>query len=516
MRYGDAMITEDQSRIIELLGLPATHHGAEVERIDTHTAVVFLAGARALKLKRAVRFDYLDASTAERRRQLCTAEVELNRRTAPGIYRGVVPVTRERDGSLALGGAGTPVDWVVEMNRFDETALLDRIAAGGRLELDVMPRLGEAIARFHREARRRPEYGGSAGIRRVIDGNATGLDEFGKGVLDPDVSQQLIGESRRELERHGLLLDARARAGFVRQCHGDLHLRNIVLLDGEPVLFDAIEFNDDIACIDVLYDLGFVLMDLWHRALPRHANAAWNAYLRATGDLEGLAALPLLLSCRAAVRAKTSATSGSFQRDAAQAGELRALAREYATLATRLLRPPPARLIAIGGYSGSGKSTLALAMAPSIGAVPGAVVLRSDEIRKELCGRPLTERLTPDGYAPEVSEQVYAALSARADVIVRGGHSVIVDAVYRREYRREAIERVAANADVPFAGFWLDAPAATLVDRVQSRRTDVSDADAGVIGVQRAQDGGMMRWTHIDASPGADDVRRSVEHRLAR
>jgi aminoglycoside phosphotransferase family enzyme/predicted kinase len=423
-------------------------------------------------------------------------------------------VTREPDGSLALGGAGAPVDWVVEMNRFDQAALLDRMAAGGRLHLDLMPRLGAAIARFHQKAERRSGYGGASGILRVIDGNAIGFDEFGQR-LDPAVWPRVICESRRELDRRRRLLDARARAGFVRQCHGDLHLRNIVLLDGEPVLFDAIEFNDDISCIDVLYDLAFLLMDLQRRALPQHANAVWNAYLRATGDLEGLAAMPLLLSCRAAVRAKTSATAASFQRDAARAEELRALARDYVALAGRLLKPPPARLIAIGGFSGSGKSTLALSIAPSIGAVPGAVVLRSDEIRKELYGIPLTERLGSDGYAPDISEKVYATMPARANVIVRGGHSVIVDAVYGGQRHRDAIERVASDAGVMFVGFWLDAPETTLIDRVQSRRADVSDADARVISLQRAQDAGVIRWARVDASPGPDVVCQDVEHRLA-
>jgi predicted kinase len=294
-----------------------------------------------------------------------------------------------------------------------------------------------------------------------------------------------------------------------------LHLRNIVLLDGEPVLFDAIEFNDDISCIDVLYDLAFLLMDLWRLALPGHANAVWNAYLRATGDLEGLGSLPLLLSCRAAVRAKTSATSASFQRDATRARELRALARDYVALAERLLRPAPARVIAIGGISGSGKSTLALGIAPLIGAVPGAVVLRSDEIRKELCGIALTERLGSDGYAPEMSERVYATMLARANAVVRGGHTVILDAVYRCQKHRDAIERLAADTGVEFAGLWLEAPPALLVERLESRRADVSDADGRVVDVQRAQDAGLIRWARVDASPGPDAVRHDVESRLA-
>ena len=294
------MITEDQAEVIDFLASPATHGGAVVERIDTHTAIVFLAGTRAWKLKRAVVFDYLDFSTVERRRALCEAEVRLNRRTAPTLYRGVTAVTRNAEGSLALGGSGHPIDWVVEMNRFEQEALFDRLASRGRLDPDLMPQLASAIAGFHLTADPRPDHGGKAGMEWVVDGNAAGFAEFGK-FLDPAVSERVTADARRAIARHGALLDARRQSGFVRQCHGDLHLRNIVLLEGRPTIFDAIEFNDEIACNDVFYDLAFLLMDLWRRRLPRHANAVWNGYLSETADLNGLPLLPLFLSCRAAV-----------------------------------------------------------------------------------------------------------------------------------------------------------------------------------------------------------------------
>ncbi len=213
------------------------------------------------------------------------------------------------------------------------------------------------------------------------------------------------------------MLDARRQSGFVRQCHGDLHLRNIVLLDGRPTLFDGVEFNDEIACTDVFYDLAFLLMDLWRRQLPRHANVVMNRYLSETGDADGLSLLPLFLSCRAAVRAKTSATAARLQSDAGQRESLQSLARQYLAMAGELLHPPRPSLIAIGGFSGSGKSTLALSLAPHVGAVPGAVVLRSDEIRKRLSGVSPLEHLDASGYSPLVNERVYT--SARRD---RGAH----------------------------------------------------------------------------------------------
>jgi aminoglycoside phosphotransferase family enzyme/predicted kinase len=507
------MVTEDQSAVAELLASPSTHGGTAVDRIDTHSALVFLAGGRAYKLKRAVRFDYLDFSTIERRKTACEAEVRLNRRTAPSLYRGVLAVTREPDGSLALGGRGTPADWLVEMNRFDQDALFDRLAEAGRLDLALMAPLATAIAEFHARAEPRTDHGGRAGMAWVIEGNADGFAEFGRDVFDSASCLSVTGNLRAELERHAVLLDARRRTGFVRQCHGDLHLRNIVLLDGRPTLFDGVEFNDEIACTDVLYDVAFLLMDLWRRQLPRHANAVWNRYLAETGDLGGVPLLPLFLSCRAAVRAKTSATAAGVQNDPRRRSGLQELARDYLRMAADLVQPPPPCLIAIGGLSGSGKSTLALALAPSIGAVPGAIVHRSDEIRKQLCGVPLLERLGPEGYSARVSERVYATLAERAALTIKGGQSAIVDAVYARPSDRQTIERIAGTASVPFVGLWLEAPEPTLIARTEQRREDPSDANADVVRMQRAEPLGSIGWHRVDAATPPERVlERATDH----
>ena len=500
------MITADQSPVIDLLASPSTHRGARVERIDTHASIVFLTGDRAYKLKRAVRFDYLDFSTPERRRMLCEAEVRLNRRTAPGLYRGVVAITREDDGSYTLGGRGTPVDWVVEMQRFPQEALFDRLASAGQLDVELMPRLADVIAAFHKCAGQRTDHGGKAGMAWVVEGNATGFAQFGRACLEPAAARRVIDESRRELDRRAALLERRRESGFVRQCHGDLHLRNIVLLEGRPTLFDGVEFSDEVACTDVLYDLAFLLMDLWRRKLPRHANVVWNCYIGETGDFEGVRLLPLFLSCRAAVRAKTSATAAQLQNIASRRSELHAQAREYLAMAELLLRPPSPSLVAIGGFSGSGKSTLALGLAPFLGAAPGALVLRSDETRKRLCGAPPLERLGPDGYSSETTERVYATLTERAGLIVGGGHSAIVDAVYARKTDRQAIQNVAAAASVPFMGLWLEAPEPVLIARTGRRQNDPSDADASVVRMQRAQATGDIDWHRVDASRRAQVV----------
>ena len=500
------MPTDDQVDVIEFLALPSTHGTATVERIDTHSAVIFLAGTRAYKLKRAVRFDYLDFSTVDRRRAMCDAEVRLNRRSAPDIYRGVVAITREPGGALVFAGAGPPIDWVVAMNRFPQEALFDRLAAAGHLDLALMTPLAAAIAELHGLAEPRTDHGGRPGMEWVIEGNAKDFTEYGANVLDPMACRRLTETSRVELDRHGRLLDDRRASGLVRHCHGDLHLRNIVLLDGRPTLFDGVEFNDEIACTDVLYDLAFLLMDLWRRGLPRHANAVWNSYLQNTGDLGGLSVVPLFLSCRAAVRAKTNVTAARFQPDARRSGELQALAREYLSMAERFLHPQRPCLVAIGGFSGTGKSTLALGLAPSLGAVPGAIVIRSDVIRKGLFGVSPLDRLGPEGYSSAMSDRVYSTMAERAGATIRAGHSAVVDAVYLRPGDRQGIERIAADAAAPFVGIWLDAPEDTLIARAEQRRHDASDADGAVIRLQRRDGTGAMGWHQVEASRPPDVV----------
>ena len=495
-----------QVDVIRLLSDPATHGGAPVQRIDTHASIVFLAGNRALKLKRAVTYDYLDFSTLDLRKRFCEAELRINGRIAPALYRRVIPVVRAHTGALTLEGDGTPVDWVVEMARFDQDRLFDRMAAAGRLDLQHMVALAEEIASFHESCAGRPDFGGEAAVARVIAGNAAGFRTFGRDFLSAVACDSLTVASQTALRKCAALLERRRKTGAVRECHGDLHLGNIVLWADRPTLFDAVEFNDDIACIDVMYDLAFLLMDLWHRTLPQHANTVLNTYLRETRDFEGLAALPLFLACRAAIRAKTSATAASLQTSSDTQREINVRARDYLALAARLLQCQPPALVAIGGLSGTGKSTLARALAPAIGPVPGAIVLRSDEIRKRLWGvSPLT-RLDPAAYTPEMSTRVYETLAVDAAAVLAAGHSAIVDAVFARAEDRFAIERVARIAGVPLAPLWLEAPQDVLLERVSRRGPDVSDADAGVVRMQYAQSAGDVRWPLLDAGVDVEQV----------
>src|SRR3989338_5686741 len=293
--------------VIAFLTTPAAYGSdcGRVDRVETHISVVFLAGARALKLKRDVHFPYVDYSTLEARKECCDKEVRLNRRTAPDIYVGVTPVTRSDTGVLAIGGTGTPIEWLVEMRRFDPARLLDAVARRGEITVDAAAGIGAAAAALHAAAAPRPDHGGAAGMHWVVEGNDAELSAAGPLVAQP-ARARLHEASQQALTRCAHLLDARRETGWVRECHGDLHLGNAFLASGRPVLFDCIEFNDELSCVDVLYDLAFLVMDLLHRRLPAHANAALNAWLDRLPQYEAPPPLPPFLPCRAAIRAKVS------------------------------------------------------------------------------------------------------------------------------------------------------------------------------------------------------------------
>ncbi len=501
MAIGEQTVTtNDQSRVIEFLSRPGTICQGAAEKIETHISLIFLGPERVFKLKRAVVFPYLDFSTADKRRAACEAEVSINRRTAPDLYRGVAAVTRQADGGLAIDGTGEAVDWLVEMNRFDQDGLLDRMALRGELNRRLMGEIAQCIAAFHAAAEPVRDFGGREGMQAIITGNREVFAEYGPGVVAGDKLARLFDATQAALDKVSALLDARRGEGFVRRCHGDLHLRNVVMIGGRPVLFDAIEFNDAISHIDVLYDLAFLLMDLDHRGLRRLANITFNSYLDATGDVAGLPALSLFLSVRAAIRAHVAAVMVGTVEEKSAADGLGAEARAYLDMALDYLAPPPSRLVAVGGLSGSGKSRLARELAPYLGAAPGARVARSDVLRKRLLGFGPRERLGPDGYTAEMTEKTYRAVFEEVTPVLASGHSAIADAVFAKPAMRAAVERLAGNAGVPFCGLWLEAPQEVMIERVESRKNNASDADAKVLRRQLAYDPGTMDWSRIDSS----------------
>ena len=437
-------------------------------RIDTHAAAVFLAGNRALKIKRAVRFAVLDYSTLDKRKAACEAEIAVNHPFAPAIYRGVVAITQRSDGTLAIGGQGEPVEWAVEMRRFDETQTLDHLAEAGGIDAALADALGRAVARAHAAAPVNKDANFFAQLDEIIGQNDAELRASPK-LFPPQAIGTLTAATKAALTGVRALLIARERAGLVRRCHGDLHLGNIVRIDGAPVLFDAIEFDPKIATGDVFYDLAFLLMDLIERGLQGAANIVLNRYLTQTqrlDDLDALAALPLFLSLRAAIRAKVTAARARLAKAPAKAEQS---ARDYFALAQRLLAPPPPRLVAIGGLSGTGKSLLARALAPELLPAPGAVWLRSDIERKHMFGVTEDARLPEGAYAAETTAKVYATLADKARRTIAAGHSVIVDAVFAQSHERAGIAKAGGTA---FHGLFLTADLATRLARVGGRKAD--------------------------------------------
>ena len=283
------MLVEDQAEVLAFLKDPSSYGGPEpVERIDTHASAIFLVGILAYKLKRAVRFSYLDYGTAELRAAACAAEVALNRRTAPALYLGTRDLRRQANGSLGFEGEGALVDTVVIMRRFDQSYLFDRLAQQGGLTPRLMRDLADRIAAFHRDAEIDRNFGGHARLSADIAANEANMILAVPEVFDAAAVAALAGASRATLERLRDLVEERRAAGLVRLCHGDLHLRNICLLDGLPTLFDCVEFNRPLACIDVLYDLSFLLMDLAHRRLPDLAGMVFNRYFDQRRDRRGV------------------------------------------------------------------------------------------------------------------------------------------------------------------------------------------------------------------------------------
>ncbi|HZP09485.1 AAA family ATPase [Methyloceanibacter sp.] len=496
-------VQEDQGKVLEFLALPKAYpdRPRTVERIETHASVVFLAGDFAYKVKRAVKYPFLDFSTLEKRRLAAENELRINRRTAPGLYLDVLPVTLGPQGRLALGGTGEVVEWVLRMRRFDQRCLYERMAEEGRLELAAMRPLAETIAAFHADAARSLTVGQ---WMRQLGGI---LDEHERMLgARPDLfpaeeAKGLIAASRAAFADLLPLIESRSRGGFVRHCHGDLHLRNIVEIEAKPVLFDAIEFDDALATIDVLYDLAFLVMDLGKRKLAGHANAVLNAYLDAdgsSGNLLGLAALPLFLSLRAMIRAKVETLRAGAAEEARDEAE--GEARNYFALARAFLQVPDRpKLIAIGGLSGSGKSAVAAAISPRLGAFPGAVHVRSDVERKRLFGVSPEVRLPAEAYLAGISDEVYAICRKRARFALRSGRTVMVDAVHAKPEERAAIEALAAEEGVPFTGLWLEAPREVMRARVAKRLHDASDATPSVVDEQLRYEIGPQNFELIDA-----------------
>lgn len=493
------------ARVTEFLA--SLDRDQKVERRETHGALVFLYPDRAIKIKKPVAFPYMDFSTLEKRRMAIERELEINRPAAPELYLEVAPIMEGKDGNLEFGTEGPVLEWALVMRRFDERNLFSNLAVDRRLDRNLLNLLAQKVAAYHAAAEIHRLPVATAPMERIIGELHAAFTGEGSSLKAAEAAE-LSAMQRQALKSLQGILFWRARQGFVRRCHGDLHLRNIVLWNSQPCLFDAIEFDEGIAIIDTLYDLAFLLMDLEFMGLKAEANFVVNRYLFHSDrerDPKALAILPLFLSCRAGIRAMVALDRRS-QAPKSAMGELADEAQNYYDAATRYLKQNHPCLIAVGGFSGSGKTTLANALAPDIGIPLGALHLRSDLARKKLFNAAETEKLPPEAYEPAVTAAIYETLLTQAHAALEGGTSVIVDAVYARPEERHAIEEVCRELEVPFLGLWLQAPEEQLKSRVDARQRDASDATAEVVEAQLARGAGEPDWHRIDAKGKASQT----------
>ena len=479
------------SRLIDALRDPSCypHPAQRIDVIETHISWVLLTGDYAYKIKKPVTLGFLDFSSLEARRHYCNEELRLNRRTAPQLYLDVVAIT----GSVArpaVGGAGDVLEYAVRMRQFPEDALLDRMARGTRLQPHHLDHLAQLLAQFHSRIGRAGADTAFASPQCVLDNasrNFSEIELLAPSDEDLQLLRRLGNWTRNEHASLSALLDARKAGGFVRECHGDLHLGNIALLDGVPTPFDCIEFNASFRWIDVMNEIAFLVMDLLDHRLPRLAFRFLNAYLEITGDYAGVRLLRFYLVYRAMVRAKVACIRAH---QPGIGGDDKSLSvqryNNHLQLAQRLSAWSRPALIIMHGLSGSGKTTVSQGLLESL----GAVRLRSDIERKRLHGLKAAAR-TGSGieagiYAAAATENTYAQLANCARELLVAGYPVIVDAAFLKRDHRNAFRRIASGCGVPFAMVSCAAQEATLRERVVKRDSEGKDAsEAGLAVLER-------------------------------
>ena len=476
-----AQTRASQARLIAALAQPARYpHPLErVELLETHISWVLLAGEFAYKIKKAVNLGFLDFGSLAARRRYCDEELRLNRRTAPQLYLEVVPLTGSHDDPV-LGGPGPAIEYAVKMRRFEQEALLDRMAKRGALDAPLLDRLAERIAEFHAAV----EVAGPAlelGAPGAITAQAlANFDHTEKLIGAAPELARLEGLRRwteRGLEQLAPAFAERKARGRVRECHGDLHLGNIALIDGAPTPFDCIEFSAELRWNDVLSELAFLVMDLLDHRLPRLAWRCLNRYLEIGGDYEGVAVLRHYLVYRAMVRVKVACIRAHQESlAAARRAEIDAGFRGYLELAEILAAPGRPGLVLMHGVSGSGKTTVAQTLLEAL----GAIRVRSDIERKRLYGLAAEARtggaLAGGIYAEDASRRTYHRLGEVARLTLEAGWTAIVDATFLQRAERAQFQALARERGVPFTIVSCRAPQELLRERVAARERAARDA----------------------------------------
>jgi aminoglycoside phosphotransferase family enzyme/predicted kinase len=452
--------------------------------LQTHAAYVVLTGDYAYKVKKPVNLGFLDFSTLEKRKFFCHEELRLNGRHTPDIYLAVVPISQHH-GAFQLGsGAGEIVEYALQMRQFPQSALLSAMFARAELTLEHMTMLGQRVAAMHALAPTDAAiqaFGSLAAIEQVIADNY----RSGAAYIGRDQTQQQYDETKAFsaalLQAHPDWFAQRQSSGMIRECHGDLHLNNVYYQAGEMHPFDCIEFNPAFRNIDVLYDVAFMLMDLDVRGRRDLAYQFLNSYLEQTADYAGAVLLPLYTSMRAYVRAKVQSLLGDDRHlSAPDRAEIHQQAARYYHQAWEYTRRDRGRIFVMLGLSGSGKSTVGQNLAQR----HGAIHIRADALRKHLGGVPLTERGAAELYTAAMNDRTYARLLELGVFLASHGQTVILDAKYDRQQRRQAVLEQAQSAGLPIHFVYCTAPQATLRQRLERRQHDVSDATVEILAGQ--------------------------------
>lgn len=505
--------TTGSSGFIAALADPAAypHPVEQVTVVETHISWVLLTGDFAYKIKKPVDYGFVDYTTLERRRYFCEEEIRLNRRLAPDLYLGVVPITGDpahpRVGKVGEPDAGA-IEYAVRMREFPQDAQLDRVLARGLLGPEEVDELADTLARFHEgapQARPGDGYGGPEEVAAVMRANFELTQQFVPGLIGRDAYAHLKGWTDQALARHRDTIAGRLKAGFVRECHGDVHLRNVALVDGKVVIFDCIEFNPAYRFTDVVAEIAFTRMDFDARDRPDYGWRFLNRYLERTGDYAGLALLPLYLAYRAYVRAKVTALGPDGpERRKAVLWQV-ALAEGY----TRDRRPA---LLLMHGVTGSGKSTLSDALLMDL----GCVRVRSDVERKRIAGVGRKRKAQPVGggiYSADMTRTTYARLHELAAEGLKAGYTVILDATYLKGWQRQAAREVAEAHGAPWWIVHCRASREELTYRIESRAAEggVSDGTVAVLKAQldaaeplTEQEGGHVVLVDTDQVPPED------------
>ena len=457
-----------------------------IQVLQTHISYIFLTGKYAYKLKKPVNLGFLDFSTLEKRQYYCQQELALNQPIAPDIYLDVLPITQQGN-QLELNGKGEIIDYVLKMHQFPQSALLSVMEKEGQLSESLLVQLGKRVATFHQKATTNDyicQFGKPDQIAEGIHNNYQQTEKY-IGITQTEKQfQETKAFTDQILQTQSSLLQERVNQGFIRECHGDLHLKNICWWQDKIQLFDRIEFNEPFRFVDVMYDVAFTVMDLEFRGCPALANVFLNYYLEQTGDWEGMQVLPLYLTRQAYVRAKVN----SLLLDDPQVSEpekqkAREQASQYYHFAWQYTQPQAGHLWMMSGLSGSGKTTIAREIAKQY----NAIHLRSDAVRKHLAGIEVDSAGSDDIYTPEMTEKTYHRLLDLGLLLATKGWSVILDAKYDQQALRQAVITKAQQYNLPLQIIYCDAPMAVLRDRVAQRKGDISDATPDLLAQQQAK-----------------------------